>query len=124
MLSKMEYHGTVPALDIERAKRFYEEKLGLTPSEETPAGLVYKLQNSWFMLYPTQFAGTAQHTLGSFAVGDIEAEVTELKSRGLVFEEYDAPQLKTVNGIAMIGMNKAAWFKDSEGNILGLIQFG
>jgi predicted enzyme related to lactoylglutathione lyase len=124
MLSKLEYHGTIPALDIERAMKFYEEKLGLSPSEETPGGLVYKFQNSWFLLYPTQFAGTAQHTLGGWTVEDIEAEVAELKARGLVFEEYDTPHLKTVNSIAAIGTHRAAWFKDSEGNILGLIQTG
>jgi catechol 2,3-dioxygenase-like lactoylglutathione lyase family enzyme len=124
MLSKREYHGTIPATDIERAKKFYAEKLGLTPAEETPGGLVYKFQNSWFLLYPTQFAGTAQHTLGGWSVENIEAEVAELRARGLTFEEYDTPQLKTVNGVATIGTNKAAWFRDSEGNILGLIQFG
>jgi hypothetical protein len=96
----------------------------LTPAEETPGGLVYKFQNSWFLLYPTQFAGTAQHTLGGWSVENIEAEVAELRARGLTFEEYDTPQLKTVNGVATIGTNKAAWFRDSEGNILGLIQFG
>ena len=124
MLTKFDYHGTIPAIDIERAKQFYQEKLGLTPAEVTPGGLVYKFQNSWFLLYPTQFAGTAQHTLGGWTVENIEAEVAELKARGLMFEEYDTPQLKTVNGVAMVGTSKAAWFKDSEGNILGLIQFG
>jgi catechol 2,3-dioxygenase-like lactoylglutathione lyase family enzyme len=122
MLSKLEFHGTIPATDLERAKKFYSEKFGLEPDEEIPGGFVYRCKDSWFLLYPTQFAGTAQHTLGGWLTDNIESEVAELKSRGVVFEEYDYPNLKTVNSIAMIGSNRGAWFKDSEGNILGLVQ--
>jgi catechol 2,3-dioxygenase-like lactoylglutathione lyase family enzyme len=122
MLAEKEFHGTIPASDLERARRFYAEKLALTPAREAPGGLVYECKDSWFLLYPSQGAGTGQHTLGGWVVDDIEAEVAELKARGVTFEEYDWPNLKTVNSIASIGTDRAAWFKDSEGNILGLIQ--
>jgi hypothetical protein len=82
------------------------------------------LKGSQFALYPSAGAGTAQHTIAGWTVGDIEAEVGELRARGVVFEEYDLPNLKTVNGIAALGPNRAAWFRDSEGNILGIMQEG
>ena len=124
MLSDLEYHGTIPAKDLQRAKKFYADKLGFTDPEESPGGLVYRCLNSWFLVYPTSEAGKATHTLGGWESHDIEADVAALKARGVVFEEYDMPGLKTVNGIAKTGPGRAAWFKDSEGNILGIIQFG
>jgi catechol 2,3-dioxygenase-like lactoylglutathione lyase family enzyme len=124
MLANLEVHATIPASDLERAKRFYAEKLRFTPASETPGGLIYQCKGSWFLLYPSQGAGTAQHTVAGWATDDIEAEVAELKARGVVFEEYDMPNFKTVNGIATTGPNRAAWFKDSEGNILGIVQLG
>jgi catechol 2,3-dioxygenase-like lactoylglutathione lyase family enzyme len=124
MLSNYEMHSTIPAHDLDRARRFYAEKLGLTPTREAPGGLIYEYGDTWFLLYPSQGAGTAQHTVAGWQVDDIKAEVAELKSRGVVFEEYNLPGLKTVNAIATTGPNRAAWFKDSEGNILGLVQMG
>jgi catechol 2,3-dioxygenase-like lactoylglutathione lyase family enzyme len=122
MLSKLAFHATIPAIDINRAKKFYSEKLGFVPASETPAGTIYKCKDSWFLLYATQFAGTAQHTLAGWETDHIEKEIAELKTRGVKFEEYDYPNLKTVDSIATIGPNKAAWFKDSEGNILAITQ--
>jgi catechol 2,3-dioxygenase-like lactoylglutathione lyase family enzyme len=122
MLAQRDVHPTIPANDLERAKQFYADKLGLTASGETPGGLMYKCHDSWFILYPTQYAGTAQHTLMGWETQDIEQEVADLKARGVVFEEYDTPNLKTVDGIASIGSDRVAWFKDSEGNILGIVQ--
>jgi catechol 2,3-dioxygenase-like lactoylglutathione lyase family enzyme len=124
MLADLEIHATIPASDLARARRFYQEKLGLTPAEETPGGLVYRCAGSWFLLYPTSNAGTATHTLMGWQTGDIEREVAGLKARGVVFEEYNTPSLKTVGSIAAAGPNRAAWFKDSEGNILGIVQMG
>jgi catechol 2,3-dioxygenase-like lactoylglutathione lyase family enzyme len=121
MLANLEIHATIPARDLARAKQFYAEKLGLTPVSETPGGLFYRCRDSGFVLYPGQ-GGTAPHTLAGWTVDDIEAEVAELRARGVVFEEYDLPGLKTVDGIATTGPNRAAWLKDSEGNILGLVQ--
>jgi catechol 2,3-dioxygenase-like lactoylglutathione lyase family enzyme len=124
MLDRFSVHPTIPAHNLDRARRFYADKLGLTPTSEATGGLVYEYQDSWFLLYPSQGAGTAQHTLMGWIVEDIEAEMRDLRGRGVVFEEYDMPGLKTVNGIASFGADRGAWFKDSEGNILGLVQFG
>jgi catechol 2,3-dioxygenase-like lactoylglutathione lyase family enzyme len=124
MLSNLEFHGTIPARDIERARKFYTEKLGFKVDSNTAGGMVFRCKNSWFLVYPTMVAGTAQHTLGGWQTDNLEQEVKDLKARGIVFEEYDMPGLKTINGIATTGSSKTAWFKDSEGNILGLIQMG
>jgi catechol 2,3-dioxygenase-like lactoylglutathione lyase family enzyme len=126
MLAKLEIHATIPASDLARARKFYQDKLGLNPAEEAPGGggLIYRCYNSWFLLYPSSYAGTATHTQMGWETDDIEQEVAELKSRGVVFEEYDTPHLKTVDGIATTGPLRAAWFKDSEGNLLGLVQVG
>jgi catechol 2,3-dioxygenase-like lactoylglutathione lyase family enzyme len=123
MLSERDVHATIPAADLERARKFYAEKLGLTPSREEPPGLVYEGPGGgWFRLYETPYAGTAQHTVAGWSVDDIEAEVAELRSRGVVFEEYDTRHLRTVDGIATSDAGRAAWFKDIEGNILGVAQ--
>jgi hypothetical protein len=96
--------------------------LGTTIPAKDPGGIIYRSGDSYFSLYPTEFAGTAQHTLGAFMVADVEAAVAELRGKGVSFEEYDLPGLKTVNGIAELGGSKGAWFKDPEGNILSVVQ--
>ncbi len=121
MLSDCEFHGTIPASDLNRAKHFYADKLRLQ-AEETEGGLIFRCKNSWFLVYPTQGAGTAPHTLGGWQTDDLDREMAELRSNGVVFEEYDYPGLKTVNGVAERGFVRSCWFKDSEGNLLGLIQ--
>ncbi|HXJ64903.1 MAG TPA: VOC family protein [Actinomycetota bacterium] len=113
---------TLPASDLERARRWYEEKLGLTPAKEWPMGLRYRSGSSFFDLYPTQHAGTAKNTAAGWDVDDLEGVVAELRERGVVFEEYDFPGLRTVNGIAEMDGERAAWFVDSEGNILSISQ--
>jgi catechol 2,3-dioxygenase-like lactoylglutathione lyase family enzyme len=122
MLSDFEVAATVPASDLARAKKFYMEKLGLRPIRETPGGIMFQCKNSRFFLYPTQFAGTAQNTAISWDVDQIDREVKDLRSRGIKFEEYDMPGLKTVDGIASFDGDKVAWFKDTEGNILAINQ--
>ncbi|MGH2704668.1 MAG: VOC family protein [Actinomycetota bacterium] len=122
MLSDQTFAATLPAKDLERARRFYEEVLGFTPDWESPAGIRYKSGDGYFELYPTQFAGTAQHTLGGWKVDDLEAAMAELRGMGITFEEYDMPGLKTQNGIAEMGSERGAWFKDPEGNILSLYE--
>jgi predicted enzyme related to lactoylglutathione lyase len=113
----------IPARDVTRARKFYEEKVGLVPREDIAGGVVYECGNqSWVFLYPTPNAGTSKASQLFWQVKDVEAEVAELKAKGVVFEEYDMPGLKTVNGIMTAGTNKAAWFKDTEGNILAIIQ--
>jgi hypothetical protein len=89
---------------------------------EDPGGIIYRSGDSYFSLYPTEFAGTAQHTLGTFTVRDVDAAVADLRGRGVRFEDYDLPGIKTVNGIAELGGIRGAWFKDPEGNILSVVQ--
>jgi catechol 2,3-dioxygenase-like lactoylglutathione lyase family enzyme len=125
MLSESRVHTALPAIDIERAKRFYADKLGLTPTQQRPDGLRYDCADGTALfLFPTSISDRGGHTQAGIEVPDIDAAVVELKSRGVAFEEYDTPELKTVDGIATeSGGDRAAWFKDSEGNLLGLVQF-
>jgi catechol 2,3-dioxygenase-like lactoylglutathione lyase family enzyme len=124
VLERSRFWATVPASNLERAKAFYRDRLGLTPVVETAAWLTFRAGDGYFQLYPTSYAGTADHTLGSWVVDDIEAAVASLRERGVLFEEYDFPDLKTVGGIAeLAGVERAAWFRDSEGNILSISQF-
>jgi catechol 2,3-dioxygenase-like lactoylglutathione lyase family enzyme len=124
VLGAAPFWATLPASDLERAKRWYADVLGLTPLVETDQWLTYRCGDSVLQLYPTGSAGTAQHTLGGWVVDDLEATVADLRGRGVVFEEYDFPGLRTVDGIAQLGdVERAAWFKDSEGNILAISQF-
>lgn len=121
MLGSHRVFPTIPAADLDRAKRWYEEKLGLKPARETEAGLVYTVAGgTGFLLYPTQFAGKAPNTLMGFETDDVEGDVATLKKKGVKFEDYDMPGLKTVNSIASFGKAKGAWFRDCEGNILSI----
>ena len=113
----------VPVADVARARRFYEGTLGLVPEEEYAGGVIYECgRGTVFFMYPSPGAGTSKASDAFWTVEDVEAEVAELKSRGVVFEEYDMPGLKTKNSIATGGGAKTAWFKDSEGNILAVSQ--
>jgi predicted enzyme related to lactoylglutathione lyase len=121
MLANFRVGPTIPASDMERAKAFYKDKLGLTSSEETTGGVVFESGGgTGIMLFPSPNAGKCPTTYAGWEVEDLEAVVADLKSKGVVFEEYDTPDYKTVDGIASFGDAKAAWFKDSEGNILAL----
>jgi catechol 2,3-dioxygenase-like lactoylglutathione lyase family enzyme len=121
MLANCPVYPTLPASDLQRARRFYAEKLGLTSESEGPEGLRYRCgEHTQFLLFPTQGMASGTHTQLAWVTPNIEAEVAELKARGLVFEEYERPSLKTVNSIATTGPFKGAWFKDSEGNLLNL----
>jgi len=124
MLADHPLHTTLPAADLERAKRFYTEKLGLTPESEAPGGIFYRCgADTRFLVFPSGGTASGQHTQMSWVVDNIESEVAALKARGVVFEEYDTPSLKTVNSVAAVGPIKVAWFQDSEGNLLGVSQF-
>ena len=113
----------IPVQDVARARKFYEEKVGLKPKELYAGGVVYECGNgSWVFLYPTPNAGTSKASTAFWSVDDVAAEVAELKARGVAFEEYDFPGLKTENSIATGGGAKTAWFKDTEGNILAISQ--
>ena len=120
----------LPAQNLERAKAFYAEKLGLEPVEEGEGGLRYVCAAGEFALFESAGVASGDHTQMGWEVDDIEATVRELRARGVVFEEYDLPGLKTVDGIASIEGNypskgtgeRGAWFRDSEGNMLGIGQ--
>jgi predicted enzyme related to lactoylglutathione lyase len=123
MLQKCPIYAYIPAKDLARARAFYEQKIGLKATEEVNGGVSYVFAGgSACFLYPTPHAGTSQASQAFWQVDDVEREVAELRARGVQFENYDAPGIKTVNGIATGGGTKGAWFKDSEGNIMALIQ--
>jgi catechol 2,3-dioxygenase-like lactoylglutathione lyase family enzyme len=131
MLEHSDVAARLPAQDLGRAKAFYAEKLGLRPSEERPGGIRYRCGNGWFSLFESSGLPSGNHTQLGWEVEDIEATVADLRARGVVFEEYDLPGLKTVDGIARVEGNypsrggrgeRAAWFRDSEGNLLGIGQ--
>jgi catechol 2,3-dioxygenase-like lactoylglutathione lyase family enzyme len=121
----------IPVKDLQRSRKFYAEKLGLEPKEERPGGLLYRCGEGEFALFESTGAASGNHTQMGWEVEDIEATVEQLRARGVVFEEYDFPGLKTVNGIAEVAGNypskggvgeKAAWFRDVDGNLFGIGQ--
>ena len=123
MLQASPMYAYIPAKDIARARRFYEQKLGFRPSKEVEGGVVYEFGDSTAcFLYPTPNAGTSQASQAFWQVSDIEREVSDLKERGVEFEDYDVPGDKSPSGIVTAGGARAAWFKDSEGNIMAIIQ--
>jgi catechol 2,3-dioxygenase-like lactoylglutathione lyase family enzyme len=121
----------LPAQDLDRARAFYAEKLGLEPVEERPGGLRYECEGGRFSLFESVGVASGSHTQMAWEVDDIDAVVAELRGRGVVFEVVDVPGLRTVDGIAEVEGNypsaggvgeRAAWFRDSEGNLLGIGQ--
>jgi catechol 2,3-dioxygenase-like lactoylglutathione lyase family enzyme len=123
MLQHAPLYAYIPARDVARARRFYEEKLGFKPGRELAGGVAYEFGGGTAcFLYPTPNAGTSKASQAFWQVSDIEAEVKELKARGVVFEDYDMPGPKSPSGVITAGGAKAAWFKDSEGNIMAIIQ--
>ena len=124
MLKDRAVAAVLPAKDIARARDFYQNVLGLdAPDVLDDENLIYRCGNgTTFMLYQTDNAGTAKNTQMGWDTDNIEAEMEELRGRGVTFEEYDFPGLKTENGIATNAIGKAAWFLDTEGNILNIFQ--
>jgi predicted enzyme related to lactoylglutathione lyase len=122
MLSSSRVEANIPAADLARARAFYADALGLTPVRELEGvQLAYRTDaGTAFNIYETAYAGQAGHTIAQWHVDDIESEVRDLKAKGVVFEVYgDMPGVTWDGEIASIdGMGRAAWFKDSEGNIL------
>lgn len=123
MFSDREATAMIPAKDVQRAIRWYREKLGFEPVETMDWGARYQLGGGLkAFLYPTDYAGTAGHTLISFDCENLVSDMADLRARGVDFLDYDLPSLKTVDGLAEFGPVKNAWCKDSEGNILGFVQ--
>ena len=122
MLSTAPIRAYVPASNVARARKFYEQLIGLKPKQEYAGGVIYECGGAEVFLYPTPNAGTSKASQAFWSVTDVEAEVAELKSRGVKFEEYNMPGMKMTNSIATAGGAKTAWFKDTEGNILAVSQ--
>lgn len=121
MLKITESAATLPAQDIARARKFYEQKLGLKPDEAGPDGsVVYRTGSTGFLVFPSMGKPSGDHTQLAIDVEDVTATVNELKKSGVKFEDYDFPGLKTQDGIADMGDSKGAWFKDSEGNLVAI----
>src|SRR5437667_10909344 len=123
MLTTAPIRAYIPASNIERARKFYEQIVGLEPAEEYAGGVVYMCGGAEVFLYPTPNAGTSKASQATWQVKDVEAEVADLKARGVVFEEYAMPGINTKSNIATGRGAQAAWFKDSEGNIMGAVQW-
>jgi len=123
MLTKAPTTTMLPVTDMDRAARFYGDTLGLEQRATTPdGGRVFAAGSDAIGLLPAEPGAQSGHTVLSFEVDDIEAEIRDLEGRGVTFADYDTSDLKTVNHIADMGGEKAAWFADSEGNILCIHQ--
>jgi predicted enzyme related to lactoylglutathione lyase len=123
MLQKSPMYAYIPVANLERARQFYERTLGFKAAREVAGGVTYEFSNGTAcFMYPTPNAGTSRASQAFWQVEDVEREVAELKARGVTFEEYDLPGLVTKGGIATGGGAKTAWFKDSEGNIMAIVQ--
>ena len=124
MLQSAPIYAYIPAKDMARARRFYEDKVGLRPKEETNGGVVYEFGGGTAaFLYLTPNAGTSQASQAFWSVQDVDAEIQALKARGVQFERYDdMPGERSPQGAVTAGGAKAAWFKDSEGNIMAIVQ--
>lgn len=118
-----EVHTVLPAADLERARMFYHDKLGLEPDEMQGSTLVFHpFPGGAFEIYETPNAGTAQNTQMGWITDDLDGEMSVMRSNGIVFEEYDMPDMKTENGVATLENMRSAWFRDSEGNFICVSQ--
>jgi catechol 2,3-dioxygenase-like lactoylglutathione lyase family enzyme len=123
MHDPLSIYTVLPVADLDRARAFYRDKLGLEATMEKPGMLAYSGPGGYiFQLYETTTAGTAQNTQMGWSTFDLDADVADLRHRGVVFEEYDGPDVTTENGIGFVGTERAAWFKDSEGNTICISQ--
>jgi predicted enzyme related to lactoylglutathione lyase len=122
MLSAAPIRAYIPASDVARARKFYEGTVGLKAKMDYAGGVVYECGGTEVFLYPTSNAGTSKASQAFWSVADVEAEVADLKARGVTFEEYDFPGYKMQNSILTAGGARTAWFKDTEGNIMAISQ--
>lgn len=123
MLQDSPMYAYIPAKDLARARQFYEGKLGFKPKQEISGGVAYQFGGGTAcFLYPTPNAGTSRASQAFWSVADVDREIEALKARGVVFENYDMAGEKSAAGAVTAGGAKAAWFKDSEGNIMALVQ--
>ena len=112
----------LPASDLERARRFWSDVFGLTPVRNDIGADFYVVAGVPLLVYETQFAGTAQNTSFGLFTDDLDRDMAALREKGVTFNEYDLPGLKTEDGVAVLGDERSAWFSDSEDNIFALGQ--
>ena len=113
---------TLPAKDLERARQFYVERVGLSPTSEDEQGIHFVVGGTRFRLFRSGGSASGSHTQLALMVRDIGAQVKTLRERGISLEQYGYPNLKTVDGVADVGYARAAWFKDCEGNLIAIAQ--
>ncbi len=123
MLKDCPTHATLPAADLARARAFYEETLGFEAVSVNPGGVFYQASGTRFFVFPTSGAASGSHTQMGFTVPDIEAEVANLRARGVNLESYDMDGFDKDTLVFTGGPIRSAWFRDSEGNLLGMVQF-
>jgi predicted enzyme related to lactoylglutathione lyase len=123
MLKTAPFYASVPVRDIARARRFYEETLDLGPASTLGPALSFPCgKGTTCLMYPSPGAGSQQGACAFWQVDDIEAVVAWLRGRGVAFEEIDTPEMKTVDGIFTAAGSRVAWFRDSEGNRMAVMQ--
>jgi catechol 2,3-dioxygenase-like lactoylglutathione lyase family enzyme len=122
MLTDAPARPTIAVSDMDKAKAFYGDALGLKHVEDNPGGSRYEAGGTYIELYPSEFAGTAKNTVAGFEVSDLDATMDSLRQKGVAFLDYDLPGVKTNNGVADLGDARGCWFKDPDGNILAIIQ--
>ena len=121
MLGAKDAAATLAVTDLDRARDFYENTLGLKTFREMPGAILYESGNSMVLVYPSEFAGTNQATAATWSVGeDFDAIVADLKSKGVTFEHYDLPDTTREGDVHVMGDFRTVWFKDPDGNILNL----
>ena len=122
-LTEAKAHATIAVSDQQRGKAFYGDTLGLKLLRTGPGVVMFECGGGTILdVYQSDFAGTGKSTAATFQVSDLAATMAELRGRGIVFEDYDQGELKTTNGVAQAGGARAAWFKDPDGNVLGVVQ--
>jgi catechol 2,3-dioxygenase-like lactoylglutathione lyase family enzyme len=123
MLQRAPLYAYLPAKDVARARDFYEGVLGFRPKEEFAGGVAYEFDSgTGAFLYPTENAGTSRASQAFWQVDDVEAEVAELARRGVALAHYDMPGERSPSGVVTAGGAKVAWFNDTEGNTLAIVQ--
>lgn len=122
MLSDCEVRPTIPTRDLQTARRFYEQQLRLTVEGEDEGGVWYRCGTAGLYLYETEHAGTARHTLCSFESDHVDDDIADLREHGVRFETYDMPGVEWDGDVAMMGDLKGVWFRDVDGNVLGMFQ--
>jgi catechol-2,3-dioxygenase len=123
MLEDVRVTAVIPVSDLGKARAFYEKMLGLRPEEvrEAEGEVMYSLNGTRLLVYQTE-AAKGEATKAGFIVDDLAKEMADLRSHGVVFEDFDLPRLKTVDGVLERAEDKAAWFKDLDGNYISIME--